>query len=367
MKIINICVLLLSIPALSYAFGFGGGGGGRGVQTGTAGNYGLSMADNGASSFTCGDSVGHLFWESGVLKFCNPNSTTKITIGESGSSSDTTPNAFVFTDETGVPLSTAKISNAITVAGINASTAISVTGDTGYGYSKNSAACTATSGTVVAGDTVAACVTSSGSNSTATTATITIGGVADTYSVTTAAGGATYSDGFGSDTSANYTTIGTESLNGITVASGYAVAKNRWATNNVIRGSAGSASHYAQAKIQYHAVDASGLIVGASDAGSTTTTGYQVIPSSTTLIKLRSISGNTVTNRGEWTVPEMTVDTYYTVKIVKSGSTFALYLNGTHITPDVTDTTYTDGQYIGLSFDCSNGVFSPADDFEGGL
>lgn len=106
---------------------------------------------------------------------------------------DTTPNAFSFTDETDIALSTAKTSNAITVAGINYPAAISVTGDTGYGYSKNSAACTATSGTVVAGDTVAACVTSSGSNSTATTATVTIGGVSDTYSVITAAGGA--SDG----------------------------------------------------------------------------------------------------------------------------------------------------------------------------
>lgn len=100
---------------------------------------------------------------------------------------DTTPDAFAFTDETDIALSTAKTSNAITVAGINSAAAISVTGDTGYGYSKNSAACTTTSGTVVAGDTVAACVTSSGSNSTATTATITIGGVSDTYSVTTVA------------------------------------------------------------------------------------------------------------------------------------------------------------------------------------
>lgn len=116
---------------------------------------------------------------------------------------DTTPDAFSFTDETDIAIGTAKTSNAITVAGTNSAAAISVTGDTGFGYSKNSAACTATSGTVVAGDTVAACVTSSGSNSTATTATVTIGGVPDTYSVTTAeTSGGAYDNFTGTDNTA---------------------------------------------------------------------------------------------------------------------------------------------------------------------
>ena len=119
------------------------------------------------------------------------NTWDRIALGGwSNPSPDTTPDAFAFTDETGIALSTSKTSNAITIAGINSAAAISATGDTGFGYSKNSAACTATSGTVVAGDTVAACVTSSGSNSTATTATVTIGGVSDEYSVTTAAASA---------------------------------------------------------------------------------------------------------------------------------------------------------------------------------
>lgn len=100
---------------------------------------------------------------------------------------DTTPDAFSFLDETGIAVLTTKTSAPVTIAGIDYPAAISVTGDTGYGYSKNSAACTATSGTVVAGDTVSACVTSSASGNTATTATVTVGGVSDTYSVTTAA------------------------------------------------------------------------------------------------------------------------------------------------------------------------------------
>jgi hypothetical protein len=69
---------------------------------------------------------------------------------------------------------------------------ISVTGSAGAGYSKNSAACTSTSGRVYEGDTVQACVTSSSSASTATTSTVTIGTDSDTYSVTTEAPSITY-------------------------------------------------------------------------------------------------------------------------------------------------------------------------------
>lgn len=101
---------------------------------------------------------------------------------------DTTPNSFTFTDETGIAINTAKVSDTKTLAGTSWPAAISVTGDTGYGYKKNGSACTATSGTISTGDTFNACVTSSGSNSTATNATVTIGGVSDEYRVTTVAG-----------------------------------------------------------------------------------------------------------------------------------------------------------------------------------
>lgn len=94
-----------------------------------------------------------------------------------------------FTDETDIALNTAKTSNAITLAGLGArGAAISVTGSTGAGYNKNSAGCTSSAGRGYNGDTVAACVTSSASNSTATTATVTIGTDSDQYSVTTLAG-----------------------------------------------------------------------------------------------------------------------------------------------------------------------------------
>jgi len=103
---------------------------------------------------------------------------------------DTTPDAFTFTDETDVAISTAKVSDTKTLAGTNKAATISVTGDAGYGYKKNGSACTTSSGTISTGETFNACVASSASNATATTTTVTIGGVSDTYSVTTIAGGA---------------------------------------------------------------------------------------------------------------------------------------------------------------------------------
>ena len=95
---------------------------------------------------------------------------------------DTTPEPFTFTDQTGVALSTVTTSNAITVSGINSATPISITGGT---YSINGGAYTSNAGTVSNGNTVAVQVTSSGSYSTTTDATLTIGGVSDTFSVTT--------------------------------------------------------------------------------------------------------------------------------------------------------------------------------------
>jgi hypothetical protein len=97
---------------------------------------------------------------------------------------DTTPNSFTFTDVSNASLSTEYTSNSITVAGLNTSSEISISGGT---YSKNGGAYTASSGTVVNSDTVSVRVTSSALNSTAVNATLTIGGVSDTYTVTTLA------------------------------------------------------------------------------------------------------------------------------------------------------------------------------------
>lgn len=99
---------------------------------------------------------------------------------------DTTPDAFVFTDVSGATPATQYTSNAITVAGINASTAISISGGT---YSKNGAAYTSAPGTANNGDTVSVRITASASDLTAVNAVLTIGGVSDTFTVTTAPSG----------------------------------------------------------------------------------------------------------------------------------------------------------------------------------
>jgi hypothetical protein len=95
---------------------------------------------------------------------------------------DTTPDAFFFTDQTDVPIHTLIISNAVTVAGINSPSSISITGGE---YSINGGAFTSTAGVVNNGDTVRVRQTSSASFNTTTDATLTIGGVNDIFSVTT--------------------------------------------------------------------------------------------------------------------------------------------------------------------------------------
>jgi len=95
---------------------------------------------------------------------------------------DTAPDQFTFTDQTGAALSTLVTSNMITVSGINAASPISITGGT---YSVNSGAYTSAAGSVTDGATVTVRVTSSASYSTTVNSTLTIGGVSDTFSVTT--------------------------------------------------------------------------------------------------------------------------------------------------------------------------------------
>lgn len=95
---------------------------------------------------------------------------------------DSTPEAFIFTDQTRVALSTTITSNTITVTGIDATSPVSITGGT---YAINGGNYTSASGTVNDGDTVNVRQTSSENFATKTDTTLTIGGVSDTFSVTT--------------------------------------------------------------------------------------------------------------------------------------------------------------------------------------
>jgi hypothetical protein len=98
---------------------------------------------------------------------------------------DTVPNAFSFVDAPGQALNTMVLSNPITVAGINSPAVISVTG--GSYRINGTGSWFTTAGTVANGDTVEARGTSSGSYSTAVNVVVTIGGVSDTFTITTAA------------------------------------------------------------------------------------------------------------------------------------------------------------------------------------
>ena len=99
--------------------------------------------------------------------------------------SDTYPDAFTFVDQTGVSLSTLMTSNSITASGIDAPTPISIVG--GEYEINGSNTWMSVAGTVNNGDTIRVRQTSSANFSTTTDATLTIGGVSDTFSVTTLA------------------------------------------------------------------------------------------------------------------------------------------------------------------------------------
>ncbi len=97
---------------------------------------------------------------------------------------DSIPDAFSFVDQNDVELSSVHISNNIIVSGINTSSPISIAG---ADYAINGGAYTAVSGLVVNGDSVNVRLSASADYSTTNNATLTIGGVTDTFSVTTLA------------------------------------------------------------------------------------------------------------------------------------------------------------------------------------
>lgn len=102
--------------------------------------------------------------------------------------SDTTPNAFSFTDQTGVALSTVITSAPVTISGLSVGVSITLNASGGT-IDKNGNANFLGSQIVANGDTVRARVTSSSSNSTATNCTVVASpsGVQDMFTVTTAA------------------------------------------------------------------------------------------------------------------------------------------------------------------------------------
>jgi serine protease len=103
---------------------------------------------------------------------------------------DATPNVFTFVDRINVPISTEITSAPVTISGINAAAAVSVTGGA---YSIGCGAnFTSVAGTISNDQTVCVRHTSAATASAATNTTLTVGGVADTFTSTTAAAAASF-------------------------------------------------------------------------------------------------------------------------------------------------------------------------------
>lgn len=96
--------------------------------------------------------------------------------------SDTTPDSFVFEDQIDIQFDTLVQSNAITISGIDAATNISISGGE---YSINGGTFVSTNGTVTNGQSIIVQQTSASTSQTVSDAILTVGGVSDTFSVTT--------------------------------------------------------------------------------------------------------------------------------------------------------------------------------------
>jgi len=156
----------------------------------TGGSYSVNGSGyvTGSGTVSDGDTVTVRHTSSGSFSTAT-NTTLNIggvtdTFTSTTLAEDTTPDAFTFTDQTDVALSSFIVSNEITVGGINSDASISITGGS---YSINGGNFDSADGTVPPNATVRVENESSANFSTSTDATLTIGGVSDTFTVTTLA------------------------------------------------------------------------------------------------------------------------------------------------------------------------------------
>lgn len=207
-------------------------------------NSGSYTSSNGTASN--GDTFSVRHTSSGSF---STNTDTTLTIGNKDDTfrtttlaADTVPDAFSFTDAVDQPLGALTTSTEITVAGLNTSTTVSVTGGE---YSKNDGTYTSSSGTASNGDTFSLRHTTSISYSTPTNTELNIGGITDTWSTTTIAEGTTQTGGGGgtSTGSGNYG-IEVYGPDGTTVVWGSNVRQTNIVVFDLITLSAGSTETY---------------------------------------------------------------------------------------------------------------------------
>jgi hypothetical protein len=101
---------------------------------------------------------------------------------------DSTPDAFSFTDVTGADILSI-YSDTVTITGINTSVTATITTTDGAIFKVNNGTANTSSKTVVNNDTITVSIATTSDSFTLHQATITVGGVSDTFSVTTGSSG----------------------------------------------------------------------------------------------------------------------------------------------------------------------------------
>lgn len=103
-----------------------------------------------------------------------------------GFEAGTEPRAFSFTNQSGIALSTLAVtSNTVILTGIATTVPITISGDTGYGYSLNGGAFVTTAGNASNGATLAVRVDASANYNAGTQVTIVVGDLTVQFIVTT--------------------------------------------------------------------------------------------------------------------------------------------------------------------------------------
>ncbi len=280
---------------------------------------------------------------------------TTLTIGDKSDiftsttlAADTTPTAFVFTDQTAVALSTTVTSNAISVAGINTGAAISVTGGT---YSINGGAYTSTAGTVNNGDSVTVQHTSSATELTATDTTLTIGGVSDIFTSTTGDKTPTafaFTDQ-GPVALTTLVTSNTLTLAGITIPANISISGGEYQINGgAWTSTAGTISNGQTFAVRHtsSATEATTtntvLTIGGTASDTFTSTTGVKTPTQFTITDLTGVALNTLTESAPFTVAGITI----AANISVSGAAGSQYKIGAGGTWTSTSGTVTNGQAV---------------------
>ena len=174
------------------------------ITNSSAGDFNLTSQSNSSTSsrtatvtYTTSTQFGH-------------SHTMTFTFQQNGQAADTTPNQFTFTDSSDAALNTTFNSN-VTISGINTAVTAVYSGDANGSFSTDNSTFNQSNKTVNNGDVIYLRLPSAGTNSTARTATITIGTISDSMTVTTVAGSDTTPNAFsftgvtGADTLSIYT------------------------------------------------------------------------------------------------------------------------------------------------------------------